>query len=189
MCSSLVTRAIILILQQSKGRGWKVVKQSFRYLPVSVFHLFPLDPFFYFSTCTNSPQYFTSLLILLLTFSWIVRYPSLIFPVVSDFLHSFLHLSACAQSVSWIIPRSPLGFSYSFILTHSLHICSLFSVWSIYCKRFLLFPAHAEVTVSIQTMCWKAWVETKKETTHIAITATFLNLNIYCSWTLPSRSN
>lgn len=187
MCSSLVTWAIILILQQAKGGGWKVVKQRFRYL--SVFHLFPLHPFFNFSTCTNSPQCFTSLLILLLTFSWIVRYSSLIFPVVSDFLHSFLHLSACARSVSWIIPRSPLGFSYSFILTHSLHICCLFSVLSIYCKRFLLFPAHAEVTVSVQTMRWKALVETKKETTHIAIAATFLNFNIYCSWTFPSRSN
>lgn len=147
MWSSLVTQAIILILQQSEGGGWKVVKQSFGYL--SVFHLFPLHPLFYFSTCTNSPQCFTSLLILLLTFSWIVRYSSLIFPVVSDFLHSFCDLSACARNASWIIPRSPLGFSYSFILTHSLHICSLFSVLSIYCKRFLLFPAHAEVTVSI----------------------------------------
>lgn len=37
MCFSLVTQAIILILQQSKGGEWKDVKQSFRYL--SVFHL------------------------------------------------------------------------------------------------------------------------------------------------------
>lgn len=49
------------------------------------------------------------------------------FSLFSDFLHSFLHLSACAWSVSWIIPTRPVGFSYSFILTHSLHLCSLLS--------------------------------------------------------------
>lgn len=73
----------------------------------------------------------------------------------SGFLHSFLHLSACAWSVSWIIPTSPVGFSYSFILTHSLHLCSLLSGLSIYRRRFLLFPAHAKVIDSVQMMWWK----------------------------------
>lgn len=168
MCSSLVTRVIILILWQSKDGGWKVVKPRFRFL--SAFHLFPLHLFFYFSTCTESLQCFTSLLISLLTHSWIVRYSSFIFPVVSDFLCSFLHLSACAWSVSWIISTSPLGFSYSFILTHSLHLCSPFSLLHIYCRRFRFFPSHAGVIVSIQTMWWIHG--NKQEPTHVTTAAT-----------------
>lgn len=132
----------ILMFRRSKSR----MLQSL------AFHLLPLYPAFYFSTCKKSLQCFTPNF----TFNLLMNsYFILVFPVVSDSLHSFLHLSAWAWSVSWIIPTSPLGFSYSFILTHSLHLCSLFSVLSIYRRRFFLFPAHAEVIVSVQMMWWK----------------------------------